>query len=139
MAYRADSLRFLMRLAELVLGYAKSTKHVGPLWFSNVANNIMWFTYVKACWRAILGAFGLNKITFKTTLKVPLATAQNPLSVMLSYFPVPDLPQAAVYHPAVVVSKCCGLQASMDAALGPSAYLLIAHKCCVARCRVSPS
>lgn len=51
-----------------VLYYVRDWKHLSPLWFSNVANQIMWWTYVKAFWRGVVSAFG-TKITFKTTLK----------------------------------------------------------------------
>ena len=33
-----------------------------------MANNILWFTFVKACWRAVGAACG-KTITFKTTIK----------------------------------------------------------------------
>ena len=51
-----------------VLNYVRKMKHLKPLWFSNIANQIMWWTYVKAFWRGLVAAFG-TKITFKTTLK----------------------------------------------------------------------
>lgn len=51
-----------------VLYYVRDHKHLEPLWFSNIANQIMWFTYVKAFWRGLVSAFG-TKITFKTTMK----------------------------------------------------------------------
>ncbi len=53
-----------------MLQYSKSRKHVGPLWFSTISTNIMWWTYVKAFWRAIMTAMGFQRIQFKTTLKV---------------------------------------------------------------------
>ena len=53
-----------------VLQYSKSRKHVGPLWFSTISTNIMWWTYVKAFWRAVMTAMGFQRIQFKTTLKV---------------------------------------------------------------------
>jgi hypothetical protein len=52
-----------------VLYYTRSLKHIEALWFANVANQILWWTYVKACWRALSSACG-QSITFKTTLKV---------------------------------------------------------------------
>ena len=45
-----------------------SPKHIEALWFSNVANALLWWTYVKAFWRAINSICG-QKIQFKTTLK----------------------------------------------------------------------
>ena len=52
-----------------MLQYSKSRKHIGPLWFSTISTNIMWWTYVKAYWRAVLTALGFQRIQFKTTLK----------------------------------------------------------------------
>ena len=40
------------------------------LWFANCANTLLWWTYVKACNRALSTLLGLSSITFKTTLKV---------------------------------------------------------------------
>lgn len=40
------------------------------LWFANCANTLLWWTYVKACWRALSTLTGVSNITFKTTLKV---------------------------------------------------------------------
>ena len=42
--------------------------HPEALWFANISNMILWFTYVKGAWRALTGKFGAG-ITFKTTLK----------------------------------------------------------------------
>ena len=52
----------------MVLNYVRKFNHVKPLWFANVANNILWWTFVKACWRAVGSTMGKG-ITFKTTLK----------------------------------------------------------------------
>lgn len=52
----------------LVLNYVRKLSHLRPLWFANVANNILWFTFVKACWRAAGAACG-KSLTFKTTIK----------------------------------------------------------------------
>ena len=51
-----------------MLNYCRNRKHIYPLWFSGISNQIMWWTYVKAFWRGVAGATGA-KITFKTTLK----------------------------------------------------------------------
>lgn len=40
------------------------------LWFANVGNSVLWFTYVKACWRALGSMIAQKGITFKTTEKV---------------------------------------------------------------------
>ncbi|KAK9863564.1 hypothetical protein WJX84_010744, partial [Apatococcus fuscideae] len=52
----------------LILNYSRKRKHTFPLWFNWVANNILWWTFVKACWRAAGSTCG-STITFKTTLK----------------------------------------------------------------------
>ena len=52
----------------LCLNYVRKLSHLRPLWFANVANNILWFTFVKACWRAVGAACG-KTLTFKTTIK----------------------------------------------------------------------
>lgn len=41
-----------------VLSYSKKIKHVESLWFAGMANNILWFTFVKACFRSLTAAFG---------------------------------------------------------------------------------
>lgn len=51
-----------------VLNYVRKFSHFKPLWFANVANNILWWTFVKACWRAVGSTMGKG-ITFKTTIK----------------------------------------------------------------------
>lgn len=53
-----------------VLYYCRSPKHVEALWFANVGNQVLWWTYVKACWRALGSACSGAGITFKTTMKV---------------------------------------------------------------------
>lgn len=41
-----------------VLGYSKKYWHVESLWFANIANNILWFTFVKGCFRSVTSTFG---------------------------------------------------------------------------------
>ena len=52
----------------LVLQYVRKTSHIGPLWFANVANNILWWTFVKAAYRSANSMSG-KTLTFKSTLK----------------------------------------------------------------------
>ena len=55
----------------------KSTKsgcrHMECLWFANLANNLLWWAYVKAAWRSLMARlfFCCSQITFKATAKVP--------------------------------------------------------------------
>ena len=37
----------------LVISFSKKTSHVESLWFAGIANNILWFTFVKACFRSL--------------------------------------------------------------------------------------
>lgn len=53
-----------------VLNYARERKHFMPLWFSNVSTVIMFWTYIKAFWRSLIGKYFGGGIKFKTTLKV---------------------------------------------------------------------
>jgi hypothetical protein len=53
-----------------VLYYVRSPKHLEALWFANVGNQVLWWTYVKACWRAVGSIIAKKGITFKTTMKV---------------------------------------------------------------------
>ncbi len=42
----------------LVLNNVRTLRHVEPLWFANIANNILWFTFVKAGFRSALALVG---------------------------------------------------------------------------------
>lgn len=46
-------------------------RHVEALWFANVANNLLWWAYVKAGWRSLMARifFCCSQITFKATAK----------------------------------------------------------------------
>ena len=59
-----------------VLYYVRSYKHIEALWFANTANSLLWWTYVKAFWRALNSVFG-EKIKFKTTLKGAPSPSSN--------------------------------------------------------------
>ncbi|KAK9828913.1 hypothetical protein WJX72_002766 [[Myrmecia] bisecta] len=66
--WAAVALTANMLAQYLVLNYCRKRAHWKPLWFANVANNILWFAFVKACFRAVGASCG-KSITFKTTLK----------------------------------------------------------------------
>lgn len=53
----------------LVLSYCRKLKHVEALWFAGIANNILWWTFAKAAFNALLAKLG-KRVTFKATLKV---------------------------------------------------------------------
>ena len=65
-----------------VLNYVRQFKHITPLWFANVANNILWWTFVKACWRAAGSMMADRGITFKTTMKACAQTFNIPRNLL---------------------------------------------------------
>ena len=68
-------------MAEASWGW-RSFKHIEALWFSNVANSLMWWTYVKAFWRAANSLCG-GGIQFKTTIKGASALMNSGLRDLL--------------------------------------------------------
>ena len=46
-------------------------RHTEALWFANLANNLLWWAYVKAAWRSLMARvfFCCSQITFKATAK----------------------------------------------------------------------
>ncbi len=62
--------RTTLQTTAQVLYYTRSPKHIEALWFANVGNQVLWWTYVKACWRAVGSILSKKGITFKTTMKV---------------------------------------------------------------------
>ena len=66
--WAALGLSVYMAAQFCVMNYVHRFRDLKALWFANIANAILWWTFVKACWRALGGAFG-RSITFKTTLK----------------------------------------------------------------------
>jgi len=66
--WAAMGLTVYMSSQFLVMNYVHRLRDLKALWFANIANSILWWTFVKACWRAAGGVFG-RTITFKTTVK----------------------------------------------------------------------
>eukprot|EP00884_Botryococcus_braunii_P018967 jgi/Botrbrau1/5754/Bobra.0134s0026.2 len=99
--WAAVALTAYMVAQTLVLNYTRKRKHVEPLWFAQIANNIMWWTYVKACWRSFYSIFGKN-ITFKTTLKGVGARLQQSA--------IGDLWMPFISFVALLATLCIGLQ-----------------------------
>ena len=59
----------------MVLNYVRKLSSVGhwwshlkQLWFANVANNILWWAYIKACFRVARAYYGRG-LEFKSTAK----------------------------------------------------------------------
>ena len=46
----------------LVTSYCRNRKHLKPLWFNSVSNNILWFTFVKVCSHSLLWASAWGKL-----------------------------------------------------------------------------
>ena len=67
--WAAIGLTVYMIATHAVLYYVRSPKHLEALWFSNIANTLMWFTYVKALYSALSSVTLGKTIQFKTTLK----------------------------------------------------------------------
>ncbi|KAK9842280.1 hypothetical protein WJX81_004432 [Elliptochloris bilobata] len=67
--WAAIGLTVYMVATHAVLYYVRSPKHLEALWFSNIANTLMWFTYVKALYSALSSVTLGKTIQFKTTLK----------------------------------------------------------------------
>ena len=44
-------------------------RHLTPLWFAGLANQLFWWTYAKAAWRTFTSAVCCSTITFKATAK----------------------------------------------------------------------
>ena len=53
----------------LLMYYTRTLAHLKSMWFSSVANSILWFAFLKAMYRATLGRWIDGKITFKVTAK----------------------------------------------------------------------
>ena len=49
--------------------YTHSLAHVKSMWFTGVANNILWFAFFKAMYRSTIGKFIDGNIVFKVTAK----------------------------------------------------------------------
>jgi len=66
--WAALGLSVYMAAQFAVMNYVHRPRDLKALWFANIANSILWWTFVKACWRAMGAAFGKG-LTFKTTIK----------------------------------------------------------------------
>jgi len=56
---------------QAMLYNVRTPRHLEPLWFANVANQILWWAYIKAAWRMLWARvfFCFSKVTFKATAK----------------------------------------------------------------------
>lgn len=51
-------LTIYMVAQQLVLNYCRKLRHFESLYFASVANNILWWTFVKACFNVVWGLIG---------------------------------------------------------------------------------
>ncbi len=58
---RAVALTIYTVAQTLVLNNVRTLRHVEPLWFANIANNILWFTFIKAGFRSALALVGARR------------------------------------------------------------------------------
>ena len=86
-----------------VLYYVRSHKHIEALWFANTANALLWWTYVKAFWRALNSVFG-EKIQFKTTLKGAHSATPETFCVIAAVCTREPFVPSASHHVALA---CC--------------------------------
>lgn len=49
--------------------YTRSLAHLKSMWFTSVSNNILWFAFLKAMYRATIGRYIDGSIVFKVTAK----------------------------------------------------------------------
>ena len=54
----AVGLTIYMVAQQLVLNYCRKLRHFESLYFASVANNILWWTFVKACFNVVWGLIG---------------------------------------------------------------------------------
>ncbi len=66
----------------LVLSYTKKLKHVEALWFASISNSILWFTYVKACWRAAMSSCGKLPSTLQPKCNYSTCSDEPGLALM---------------------------------------------------------
>eukprot|EP00955_Chlamydomonas_euryale_P087768 364323-Chlamydomonas_euryale.AAC.17 len=74
---------------QLIQNYCTSWSHVKLMWYVNVSNTVLWFTYVKAFFNTLLLKIGAKVATFKATAKTKAVDGSAPLA------PPPALPGAA--------------------------------------------
>ena len=64
----AVGLTIYMVAQQLVLNYCRRLRHFESLYFASVANNILWWTFVKACFNVVWGLIGGVRPPFSSLL-----------------------------------------------------------------------
>lgn len=73
----------------LVQTYFHQLAHIKSLWFANISNTVLWFTYTKAVINVLLSKFGLKGgVGFKVTEKKVRRREQSRCSRSRSLLPV---------------------------------------------------
>jgi hypothetical protein len=104
----------------LLQSYCKNLKHLKSIWFMQLSNIVLWFTFTKAVANTLLSILGLKKLGFKMTQKTarllgasatgssaPLGSAGElgaPAAQQLQHPGVPVDYRALQQHPADVLA-----------------------------------
>ena len=67
--WAAVSITMYYAATLLLMYYTRSLGHLKSMWFSSVANAILWFAFLKAMYRATIGRWLSGTIVFKVTAK----------------------------------------------------------------------
>lgn len=67
--WAAVALTGFITAQTLVTSYCRNRKHLKPLWFNSVSNNILWFTFVKVrgsigCGQGVCAVFGTSQLSW---------------------------------------------------------------------------
>ena len=94
----------------MVLNYVRKMTSVGhwwshlkQLWFANIANNILWWAYVKACFRVARAYYGRG-LQFKSTAKGKGAIA----AAAWNLFQDLGIPGACLILLIISLGECAG-------------------------------
>ncbi|KAK9865087.1 hypothetical protein WJX84_007198 [Apatococcus fuscideae] len=77
--WAALGLTIYAAATQALLYYVRTPRHIEALYFANVANSLLWWSYVKACWRSIISKITRKNITFKATAKGGSKLKNSPL------------------------------------------------------------
>jgi hypothetical protein len=89
----------------LLQSYCKNLTHLKSIWFMQLSNIVMWFTFTKAVANTLLSILGLKKLGFKMTQKTArlLGASATGSSAPLSSADELGAPAAAQLQPGVPV------------------------------------
>ena len=93
----------------LVLNYVRKPKHIEALWFASIANTILWWTFVKACFNTVLASTALGALCMLCTpLMLPPFSQQTALEVSFvrTSFALLTVHLSCPCHLAPGIGKC---------------------------------